>query len=166
MTLRHWLVALGAAFLLGWAGCWIFSRRGADAKLEANTGKIRVADTVLVIQRAKTDTVSATVTRFVERWRTDTAYRKDTITLRDTLRILVPKTVFDSTISACGELVMSCQRERIASQAAIRARDERIKILGHKPWHSRLGCAGGYGAVLSGGLVQHGAGVTCGLQFP
>lgn len=164
-----WLAAAAVVFLMGLGTGYLVFRPDPRpaAELEANARQVAIADTVLLIEQARTDTVRQVVDRLVTRWRTDTAYRADTLTLRDTLRVLVPAAQFDSTIRACALLSVQVLGERSACAAAQRVRDERIELLERPdPWFKRrLGCSAGYGAVLSEGAVRHGVGGSCGLKF-
>lgn len=142
------------------------SSRPDAAAIARNTSALAKAETVHVIAQARTDTVSRTVTRYLERYRADTAWRADTVTVRDTLRVLVPAATVartDSTIRACGELVSTCASERRAAAAEIRQLRERNALLARKPpFTARLGCGPGYGVLAArDGTVHHGVTVAC-----
>ena len=121
---------LCAALLLGCAASFVWGRSTASK----GATSIALPETLYVEAKARTDTVTQTVTQLVTRWRTDTAYRADTVTLRDTLRVLVPLAQFDSTIKACSELASSCQRERQAAERLQTALRDSIASLQPSKW--------------------------------
>lgn len=164
LTTPRWLLVVATALLLGWAGGTWFARRGVDRALQENAAAIAKADTVVVIEQGRTDTVRTTVDRAVTRWRTDTLWRERTVTVNDTVFTLISQprlASIDSTIRACALLSDRVLAERSACGEAIRVRDARIALLERRPWTSRLGCGVTYAAVASRGEVRHGPGVGC-----
>lgn len=167
----RWVALIaGLLFFAAGFGAGYATARPSSGALTASTIAIAKADTVHVIAQARTDTVSRTLTRYIERHARDTAWRRDTVTLRDTLRILMPAAAVartDSTIRACGELVTACSTERVTAGATIAALRQRVDLLERKPrFRDRLGCSAGYGAVASrDGTVVHGAAALCGLRI-
>lgn len=115
----------------------------------------------------RVDTVTATVTRLVERHRTDTTWRADTVTIRDTVRVAVPVPVLarlDSTVRACSELASSCQAERAAAARVIGAYRDTVRALQPR-FRDRVGVYVGYGGTAApGGTMTHGAQLGVGMR--
>lgn len=132
----------------------------------SNNGPIgaTLAETLYVEAKAKTDTVRETVRQLVGRHRVDTLWRDDTITIRDTVRVLVPQpSLFrmDSTIRACALLDTLIGKERSACDRKHRLLVDSIARLQPK----RLGCVLGYGGTVTlDGRASHGPSLTCGLR--
>lgn len=152
MTPRAWLTLMGAVALLA-TGLLLgrYTARG-DAPPPR---EVMHQETVYVRQKAETDTVIRTVRQYVDRWQRDTAWRADTVTVRDTVRVLVPQPVLaalDSTVRACSDLTTACERERAAADALHRSLRAEIARLNRARWTDRLvtGAAGvGLGVLLS-----------------
>lgn len=121
------------------------------------------AETVYIAAAARTDTVTTTVTRLVDRWRTDTAWRRDTIRAgadSTPAGVLIPLPVLartDSLVHACSALVTSCADERAKARALLAVKDSELAVLrawtppaapSHATRHVILG------ALLGGALVS------------
>lgn len=169
MTATHrWLAGLAAALVVGYLAGYCTRRDVSDRQLQRNAVAVAKAETLLVERKAETDTVRVLVRQGIDRWRVDTLWRGDTVTIRDTVRVLVPQpTLFamDSTIRACAQLDTAITRERTACETVQQRLRERIELLERKPLRSRIGCQAGYGAVYARGEVRHGPGVSCGLTL-
>lgn len=114
------LVALEVRSTLGNA-----EQRGA---YKAETKQLDTSNAALRAHAAKVDTVHVrdSVRYVVRQARYDTLYVRDTVTVHDTL--YVRKDLADSTLRACSDVFLSCERKVAVRDSIIANRDERITL--------------------------------------
>jgi len=137
ILLKFWKESLLVLLAVALFAMWRSREKALVAKGVAQE-KSRVADSILKVvtpKLAKADSAvlrgTVTVTQFVDRWSTDTAWRTDTVYVAgDTMpRIAVPVATVvrnDSTIKACNELRLDCTAFRAFANDKIAALETKL----------------------------------------
>lgn len=166
LALRFWKEALLVALAVALFAMWRSRERGLVERGRA-LERARVADSILAVvtpKLARADSAvlrgTTSVMKYVDRWRTDTAWHTDTVRVPGdtTPRIAVPAPTVvrnDSTIKACSELARDCAAFRLFAGQKIAALE--TKLANQSVAQPRsctvpmivgtvLGAAGGYAA--------------------
>lgn len=136
-ALKFWKEGLLVLLALALFAMWRSRERGLVERGQA-IERARVADSILAVVRpqlARADTAvtrgAVTVTRYVDRWRVDTAWRQDTVRIPgDTAaRIAVPVSTVarqDTTIRQCDLLAADCAAYRAFAIQTIAALESKL----------------------------------------
>lgn len=129
------LALIAGLLVIGGLSAWAIVRVMPDKP----SGPSKVTETRTVYLRAakQTDTVRVTIREQVVRWQVDTLWRSDTITVNDTVRVLIPAPTLarmDSTIRACAKLDTLVSQERSACERVQQALRDSIRTLQPSKW--------------------------------